>query len=306
MRLTQLQYLLEIKQQGSITKAAQHLYIAQPSLSAAIHSLEEELGFELMKRGKKGTTLTYLGEQVAEKAAHILQEIEDIRCLDKIESGRIHGRIFLSAVPFACEYFLLDVIVACKTEHPDLHLLLEENDGMSVMQQVGSREADLGIIMISGDEYQRFQNAMKTNGLSYEEIFQDELCFLVGEKNPFFNSATVTMKEILRFPYVYYKEAFTVEDRSFFSKHCELSQLETLRMKDQSSIKKYVAQSQATTVAPLKAAGHNIYVQADRLHTLRLDDVYWPCHLGVVYDKNRGLKREELFLLNEMRQQIAK
>ena len=64
MRLTQLQYLLEIKKQGSISKAAQHLYIAQPSMSAAIKELEEELGYELMKRSKKGVTFTSLGEQV--------------------------------------------------------------------------------------------------------------------------------------------------------------------------------------------------------------------------------------------------
>ena len=72
MRLTQLQYLLEIKKQGSISKAAQHLYIAQPSMSAAIKELEEELGYELMKRSKKGVTFTSLGEQVIEKAVVII------------------------------------------------------------------------------------------------------------------------------------------------------------------------------------------------------------------------------------------
>lgn len=305
MRLSQLEYLLAVREQGSITRAAQHLYIAQPSLSAAIRDLEAELGFELMKRTKKGTTLTYLGEQVAEKAAHIFQEIEDIRCLDQVESGRMVGRILLSAVPFACEYFLLDVLVKLKTEHPDLHLLLEENDGMSAMQQVGNNEADLGVVMISGDEMVRFQQALTNSSLHYEKIFQDELCFLVGEENPYFAREQVTMAEILRFPYVYYKDAFTPEDQRLFSQHCAPERLELIRMKDQASIKKFVMRSQATTVAPYQAAESNIYVQTGKLHRLRLTGESWPCAIGVVYRKDRALKREELFLLGEMRGQVA-
>ncbi len=300
MRLTQLQYLLEIKKQGSISKAAQHLYIAQPSMSTAIHELEEELGYELMKRSKKGVTFTNLGEQAVEKAAVIMQEVESLRCLDEINTGHMMGRLFLSAVPFVSEHFVLDLMIALAAECPDLHLILDENDGGIVLQQVNRWEADLGIIMICSNEEKRFQREIKKNALCFKELYQDEICFLVGRANPNFNEKTVSMTEILRYPYVYYKESFTEEDRMLFSKYCDLSTLNTICMKDRESIKKYVVHSQATTILPAQVAQDNVYIRSGLLHALRLSDESWTCRVGIVYRKDMPLTREALFLLNRM------
>ena len=306
MRLTQLQYLVEIKKQGSISKAAQHLYIAQPSMSTAIRELEEELGYELMKRSKRGVTLTNLGEQAVQKAELIMQEVEALRCLDQVDTGHMSGRIFVSAVPFVCEYFIVDLIVAVKNEHPDLLLLLDETDGASVIQQVSCREADIGVIMICSNEEKRFERELAQNNLAFEEIFQDEMVFLVSAHNPLFSKGETTMCEILQYPYVYYKASLTEEDQALFAKHCDLSQLQTVCMKDQASIKKYLQHSQATTVAPFKAAQNNIYLQHEVLHPIHLADEDWRCRFGMVYRKDRAFTREELFFLERMRQQAAR
>lgn len=305
MRLTQLQYLVEIKKQGSITKAAQHLFIAQPSMSTAIRELEEELGFELMKRSKRGVTFTNLGEQAVEKAETILREVEALRCLDEVQTGHMRGRILLSAVPFVCEYFILDLIVQLQTECPDLHLILEENDGYTVLRQVSLMEADLGVTMLFSNEEERAKQALEKNNLEFVEVFRDELYFLVGAQNPYFNEKSVRMEEILQFPYVYYKDSFTDEDRALFSKHCDLHKLETVRMKDQASIKKYVLHSQATTAIPHHAGQGNIYLQTGLLHPLRLSNETWTCRAGLVYRRDRQLSREERFLLEQM-QQLSK
>lgn len=161
MRLAQLRYLLEIKKQGSISRAAKHLFIAQPSMSTAIRELEEELGYELMKRSKKGVTFTNLGEQAVEIASNILSEVETLRCLDQIETGHMVGRVFLSAVPFACDHFILDAIIKLAAESPDLHVILDENDGHSVLYQVGRWEADLGVIIIFGNEERQYQEELE-------------------------------------------------------------------------------------------------------------------------------------------------
>lgn len=303
MRLTQLQYLVEIKKYGSITKAAQHLYIAQPSMSTAIRELEEELGFELMKRSKRGVTFTNLGDEAVKKAERIMQEVEALRCLDRVDTGHMSGRIFISAVPFVCEYFIVDLILTVGSEHPDLLLLLDETDGASVIRQVGRREADLGVIMICSNEEKRFEKELAQNNLVFEEIFQDEMVFLVSAYNPLFARGTATMGEILRYPYVYYKDALTEEDEALFAKHCDMEHFQTVRMKDQASIKKFLQHSQATTVAPFKAAQSNIYLQHHVLQPIHLADEAWHCHIGTVYRKDRILTREEQFLLARMRQQ---
>lgn len=306
MRLTQLQYLVEIKKQGSISKAAQHLYIAQPSMSTAIRELEEELGYELMKRSKRGVTFTNLGEQAVQKAELIMQEVEALRCLDQVDTGHMSGRIFISAVPFVCEYFIVDLIVTVRNEHPDLLLLLDETDGASVIQQVSRREADIGVIMICNNEEIRFEKELAQNNLAFEEIFHDEMVFLVSANNSLYLKEKATMYEVLQYPYVYYKDSLTEEDKTLFAEYCDLAYLQTVCMKDQASIKKYLQHSQATTVAPYKAAKNNIYLQYEVLYPIRLLDVDWRCRIGVVYRKDHALTREELFLLEKMHQQAAR
>ena len=53
MRLNQFKYLIALEESGSFSKAAQVLFISQPSLSAAMKELEDELGFEIIRRSKK-------------------------------------------------------------------------------------------------------------------------------------------------------------------------------------------------------------------------------------------------------------
>lgn len=298
MRLTQLQYLLEIKKHGSISKAAQHLYVAQPSMSTAMHELESELGFELMRRSKKGVTFTNLGELAVEKAETILREVEAMRCLNEVKTGHMVGRILLSAVPFVCEHFVLNMIVNLAEAHPDLHIILDEDDGETVLQQVSRWEADLGIIMICSNEEERFRSDLLKNGLAFKELYQDELCFLVGKENPFYNQGAVDLEKVLAFPYVYYKDSFTEEDRNFFARYCDVSKLTTVSMKDRESVKKYVVRSKATTILPARAAKDNIYIRSGLLSSLKLKNTLWSCRVGVVYRKDMPLSREELFLVD--------
>lgn len=305
MRLTQLQYLLEIKKWGSISKAAQHLFMAQPSMSAAIKELEEELGYELMKRSKKGVTFTMLGEQVAEKADNIIREMEAIRCLNREQVGTMSGRIFLAAIPFVCEHFMLDLIIQLKEQYPQLHVLLDENDAHAIFQQIDCREADLGIVMICNNEEERYQRELEKNHLVFVELYQDEMYFWAGQQNPYYGKGQAALAEILQYPYVYYKDSFSEEDRLFFGQYCDWKQLETVRMKDKESVKKYVMRSQAVTAMPYSASKDNIYLQTGLLKPLRITDARWTCRIGVVYRKDTPLVREEIFLLEQLQRLLA-
>lgn len=306
MRLTQLQYLLEIKKHGSITKAAQHLYIAQPSMSAAIKELEHELGYELIKRSKKGAEFTVLGEQVIEKASHIMQEIEEIRLLDSIQEGSIQGRIFFSAIPSICDSFLLEMLIQLKGQYPNLYILLEENDAGSIVEQLRRRETDLGIVMICNNEEERYLREIEKNQLEFLELYQDEMCFLVGQKNPYYSKDYVTMDEILKCPYVYYKNSLTEEDIQFFERYCKIENLETIRMKDKESVKKYVMYSNAAAAYPLSTIMKHYYLENGLLKLLRIKEKVWSSKIGVVHRKDIPLKREEIFLIQYLQRWLQK
>lgn len=72
MTIQQIQYVVEVYRSGSISKAAQKLFVAQPNLSNAIRSMEEDLGFALFTRSSKGVKPTEKGMQVLTQAGQIL------------------------------------------------------------------------------------------------------------------------------------------------------------------------------------------------------------------------------------------
>ena len=76
MTLQQLTYLVTVADCGNITEAAEKLFISQPSLSAAIHNLEKEMGVTAFTRSNKGVTVTREGEELLSFARMLLEQAE--------------------------------------------------------------------------------------------------------------------------------------------------------------------------------------------------------------------------------------
>ena len=76
MTLQQLAYIKMTAECGNITEAAEKLFISQPSLSAAIHNLEKEMGVTIFVRSKKGVVLTREGEELLSYAGMLLEQAD--------------------------------------------------------------------------------------------------------------------------------------------------------------------------------------------------------------------------------------
>lgn len=81
LQTTFLQYLLYVEKAGSLSIAANNLYVSQPALSSGIKTLEQQLGTKLLHRTNKGVTLTAEGQQVVEKARQLFQLMSDIETM---------------------------------------------------------------------------------------------------------------------------------------------------------------------------------------------------------------------------------
>ena len=106
MNLTQLIYLKELVHHGSFTRAAQHLGISQPALSAQIKNLEEETELVLIDRNKKPVQLSKDGEAYYEMAAEILQRIEVLKDLPIHLANEVKGVLRLGIIPTLAPYFI--------------------------------------------------------------------------------------------------------------------------------------------------------------------------------------------------------
>ena len=76
MTLNQLRYIIAISKENSLNDAAKKLFISQPSLSSAVHALEQELGFDIFVRSKSGISLTTKGSEFLGYARSVIEQYE--------------------------------------------------------------------------------------------------------------------------------------------------------------------------------------------------------------------------------------
>ncbi|MFB9839886.1 LysR family transcriptional regulator, partial [Actinoallomurus acaciae] len=99
MELRQLTYFEAVARLGGFSRAAEHLLIAQPAVSAQIRNLERELGTTLFERTTRRVALTHAGELLLARARAVLAEVQGARAdLDQL-AGVLRGRLSIGATP---------------------------------------------------------------------------------------------------------------------------------------------------------------------------------------------------------------
>jgi LysR family transcriptional regulator, low CO2-responsive transcriptional regulator len=143
--LTQLSAFLTVVRRGSVTAAAEELFVTQPSVSAAVAALEREVGAKLLERDGRGLRPTEAGATFAPYAAHVLGLLEQgsRAAREAGEGGRVMLRI--SAVTSAGDHVVPQLIRAFRDAHPELDLVLHIGNRREVFAGLLDHEADVAI-----------------------------------------------------------------------------------------------------------------------------------------------------------------
>ena len=148
MTLNQLNYVITIAEQGSINKAAQQLYISQPSLTSAVRELEKELGIVLFHRSGKGVTLTNDGAEFLLYARQLYGQYEEI--LDKYgKNGSLKKKFGVSAqhYSFAVKAF---VDMAKQFDMSKYEFAMRETRTAEVIRgDVSTMKSEIGVLYLS-------------------------------------------------------------------------------------------------------------------------------------------------------------
>jgi DNA-binding transcriptional LysR family regulator len=139
----QLRNFLEVARQGSVRAASAALMITEPSVSAALASLREELQVSLVEREGRGIRLTPAGAELALYAAQILS-LSDLAVRRVREAAGRPAPLHLVAVNTAGEYLLPSILKTFRHVHPEVQLLMEVGNRAMVLERVSARNADLG------------------------------------------------------------------------------------------------------------------------------------------------------------------
>ncbi len=127
MNINQLKYIVTIANEQNISKAAEKLYISQPSLSQCIHNIEKELGTKLFDRTKTPLKITYAGEVYIEWAKKVLNSYNEINTKIADISGQTNIRLIIGISSYRSTCILPPVIKEFKKIYSKCHIIIEEH-----------------------------------------------------------------------------------------------------------------------------------------------------------------------------------
>ena len=143
--LNQLSSFLAVAREGSVSGAAEKLYVTQPSISAAVSALSRELGVDLTARVGRGIGLTPAGEAFRPYAADVLGLVEQGRQAAREAADFSMRSLRIVAVATAAEYVVPSLLRAFHRQHPEINLALEVANRASVFERVLEHEVDVAI-----------------------------------------------------------------------------------------------------------------------------------------------------------------
>jgi LysR family transcriptional regulator, low CO2-responsive transcriptional regulator len=149
---TQLTAFLAVVRHGSVTAAAQELYVTQPSVSAAVAALERELGVELTERAGRNVRPTAAGREYARYASHVVGLLkEGAEVAGRVAAGA-DQRLRLAAVLTAGEHLMPALIQNFREHRPELNVSLSVANRQEVFRSLAAHEVDLVVSGRAPDE----------------------------------------------------------------------------------------------------------------------------------------------------------
>lgn len=201
MRLAQLEYFIKIAECGSITKAAQELFMSQPSLTKSIGNLEHEYNIQLLARTPKGIQLTPQGREFLEYAKAAVNACQALESNFGSKQNKKIQRLVIASQQFDFLYPVIEQIYhTCSRS--TFHIDLEETDRGSIIAQLEKREADIGLAVLTQHDSKKFERALQEKSLEIHTLDRSTVYVSMGKNSPLYGQTNITATEASRHPHV--------------------------------------------------------------------------------------------------------
>ena len=153
---------------GSVTRAAEELFVTQPAVSAHLKMLEERFGLPLLERTPRGVVLTAAGEVVLHHASRVFGELDDLAAAaENLRGGEVRGQVLLAASSTPAAYFLPDVLGRFKALYPAADVSLMVGDSQQVVSWLLDYESPMGVM---GQLPRNGGDLMRRERIAYDEL----------------------------------------------------------------------------------------------------------------------------------------
>jgi len=225
MTLQQLKYVITIADCNSMNKAAGELFISQPTLSAAVRELEEEIGVTIFHRNNKGIVVTVEGNEFLGYARQLLEQYRliDERYIEK-KSGKKKFSVSMQHYSFAVKAFVELVKQFGMNEY---EFAVHETRTFEVIENVRHFYSEIGVLYRNDFNAKVLNKTLAENELEFIELFDCNVYAYVWKGNPIANREKVSMKDLEEYPCLSFEQG---ENNSFYLSEEVLSTYEYKRI----------------------------------------------------------------------------
>ncbi len=204
MTLQQLKYVIEVARSRSISKAAQNLFISQPSLSNALKELENELGIVMFIRTNKGITMTPEG---VEFLGYARQVVEQADLLENryagAQSPQQHFSVSSQHYAFAVSAF----VRLLKNYHrEEYEFSLRETKTYEIIEDVKNLHSEIGILYLNDFNENVISKFLREGNLIFHELFTATPHVFISSGNPLAKQEYVTLNDLMPYPYLSFEQ----------------------------------------------------------------------------------------------------
>jgi len=211
MTLQQLKYVIAVAETKNISKAAEKVFISQPSLTSAIHQLEEEMGVQIFSRTNKGVEISKEGEEFL---AYARQVIEQTNLLEERFVGKKHESCAFS---ISCQHysFAVNAFVDVINEYgrDSYNFTLRETQTYEIIEDVSRLKSEIGVIYLNKNNRDVIEKLLKKNELDFTSLFTAKAHVFISDTNPLAKEDKITLEGLSPYPYLIYEQG---EHNSFY------------------------------------------------------------------------------------------
>ena len=234
MTLQQLQYAVTVASAGTITEAAERLYITQPSLTTAIRELEKEMNLTIFIRSNRGVAVSKEGEVFLGYARQILEQTELLK--EKYTNERQWGRNFCVSTQhysFAVNAFV-ELIQKYAGEEYDFNL--RETQTYEIIEDVALMKSELGILYLDDENKNVITRALREKELVFTPLFEAKPHVFISSAHQLDTKKTEDREHIEPYPYLSFEQG---EHNSFYyaeERYSRVLRKKNIRVRDRATL----------------------------------------------------------------------
>ena len=198
MTIQQLKYVISISEAGSYNKAAEVLYISQPSLTNAVQDLEREIGVTVFNRSGRGVSLTNDGMEFIQYARQVIGQYD--RLLEKYgKGGTLKKKFGISTqhYSFAVKSFV-EMVKQFDTE--EYEFAIRETRTREVIDDVATGKSEIGILYLSDFNRKAIMKFLRTNSLEFHHLIDCNPYVYLWKGHPLARKSTIRFSDLADYP----------------------------------------------------------------------------------------------------------